>query len=249
MTRAKRGEAKPAIWISRAAGRSVMGLPSARASTVPAASLEHILPLGILSRMSPDSGGRGSETAWRTKNMTIENAIREQRNQKGISLRALANDLGISASQLSKIETGKSKLSVDLAVKIAEILEVPATVFLSKGRPTATGRRTITRKEAGEVHTTPGMRFEWLCSEFKDHDVLYLTVTVHATTLEENGGWRQHPGQEFFYVLSGQLQLLSQLYQPVTLNAGDSILFDSDQPHAYVAVGGPAELLMINSLG
>jgi transcriptional regulator with XRE-family HTH domain len=179
--------------------------------------------------------------------MAIENAIRKQRKQKGISLRSLASDLGISASQLSKIETGKSKLSVDLALKIAEILAVPATVFLSKGKPTAMGRRTITRNDTGEVHTTPGMRFEWLCSEFKDHELLYLTVTVYATTLEENGGWRQHPGQEFFQVLSGQVQLLTQLYQPATLNAGDSILFDSDQPHAYVAIGGPAKLLMINS--
>jgi transcriptional regulator with XRE-family HTH domain len=205
---------------------------------------QHVFPAALVSRVSDDSGG----AALRAEGMLIENAIRQQRKQKGISLRSLANNLGISASQLSKIETGKSKLSVDLALKVAEILAVPATVFLSKGKPTAMGRRTITRNDTGEAHTTPGMRFEWLCSEFKDHELLYLTVTVYATSLEENGGWRQHPGQEFFQVLSGQVQLLSQLYQPTTLNAGDSILFDSDQPHAYVAVGGPAKLLMINSL-
>lgn len=180
--------------------------------------------------------------------MTIENAIRKQRSQKGISLRTLANDLGISASQLSKIETGKSKISVDLAMKIAELLEVPATVFLSKGKPTATGRRTITRSTATDVHVTPGMRFQPLCSEFKDNEVLYWIVTVTATSFEENGGWRQHPGQEFFYVLSGKIMLLSQLYEPAILAEGDSILFDSEQPHAYVCVDGPARIMMINSL-
>lgn len=178
----------------------------------------------------------------------IESAIRKHRSQKGVSLRSLANRLDISASQLSKIETGKSKLSVDLAFKIAEALEVPAAVLLSKSKIVANGRRTITRRGAGATQVTAGMRFEDLCSEFKDHEILYWAVTISATTFEENGGWRQHPGQEFFYVLSGQVQLLSQLYEPVTLSGGDSILFDSDQPHAYVAVGGPATLLMTNKI-
>lgn len=179
----------------------------------------------------------------------IESAIRKQRSLKGVSLRTLANDLGISASQLSKIETGKSRISVDLALKIADNLEVPAAIFLAKGRPNATGRRTITRKGSGDVHTTPGLRFEPLCSDFKDHGDLYWTVTVFASTLEECGGWRSHPGQEFFHVLSGQVKLLSQFYEPATLEEGDSILFDSDQPHAYIAVGGPARVLMVNSIG
>lgn len=184
----------------------------------------------------------------RVDKLTVESAIRKFRDQKGVSLRSLASALGISASQLSKIETGKARLSVNLAQKIAETLKVPAAVFLAKGKPAATGRRTITRKAAGETYTTPGMRFEPLCPDFKDHDHLYWKVTITSTSLEENGGWRSHPGQEFFYVLSGQIQVLSQLYQPTTLSEGDSILFDSDQPHAYVAVGGAAVVLMTNSL-
>ena len=48
--------------------------------------------------------------------------------------------------------------------------------------------------------------------------------------------------------MSGKLKLLSQLYETAELNKGDSILFDSEQPHAYVAVDGPAELMMINVL-
>lgn len=96
------------------------------------------------------------------------------------------------------------------------------------------------------MHTTPGMRFRPLCTDLKDHEILYWITTITATNFAENGGWHQHPGQEFFYVLSGKLKLLSQLYETAELNKGDSILFDSEQPHAYVAVDGPAELMMIN---
>lgn len=180
--------------------------------------------------------------------MNVENAIREQRTQKGVSLRSLATGLGISASQLSKIETGKSKVSVELALKIAELLGVPAAVFLSKSRPAASGRRTITRGQSTEVHITPGMQFGPMCSDFKDHDVLYWNVTISSRTLEENGGWRQHPGQEFFQVLSGEVTLLSGLYEPTLLREGDSILFDSDTPHAYICGEAPARVLMINRL-
>ncbi|MBY5401024.1 cupin domain-containing protein [Rhizobium leguminosarum] len=62
------------------------------------------------------------------------------------------------------------------------------------------------------------------------------------------GGWRQHPGQEFIHVLSGDLELHTVHYEPLKLSAGDSILFDADQLHAYVALGDDAEILMMNSV-
>ena len=178
----------------------------------------------------------------------IEGEIRNQRTLQGVSLRSLASKLGISPSQLSKIETGKSKLSVDLALQIAAILEVPAAVFLSKGRRHAAGRRTISRVGTSKIHKTHGMSFEPLCTDFEDHDMLYWKVIISASSFEEIGGWRKHPGQEFFFVLTGKVRLLSELYKPVELSAGDSILFDSDQSHAYIAVGGPATVLMTNNL-
>lgn len=181
--------------------------------------------------------------------MTVDYEIRKQRSSKGISLRFLANELGLSPSQLSKIETGKAKLTVEMALKIANVLKVPATVFLSHSKPAATGRRTITRNRAGSVQTTPGMKLEALCADFKGNHNLFWHVTITASSFEENGGWRQHPGQEFIFVLSGQLQILSALYEPVLLYPGDSILFDADQPHSYVALNGAANLLMMNSVG
>ncbi len=92
------------------------------------------------------------------------------------------------------------------------------------------------------------MHLESLCSDFKEDHNLYWNVTITASNLDEVGGLRQHPGQEFIFVVSGKLQLLSAYYDPVTLGAGDSILFDSEQPHAYVAVDGPVNVLMVNTV-
>lgn len=174
--------------------------------------------------------------------------IRHYRNLKKISLRALAQASGISASQLSKIESGKSRLTVDTALKLAGVLQVPAAIFLSEPPQKAMARRSVTRKGAGVRHTTPGMSLEVLCGEFKEKHQLFWKVKITAKSFADNGGWRQHPGQEFLYVLSGTLELHSQYYDTIVLKAGDSILFDADQPHAYVSVDGPAEVMMMNSL-
>lgn len=178
----------------------------------------------------------------------VVNQIREQRNLRGMSLRSLARELGISASQMSKIETGKTKLTVSVALRIADILKVPASNFLSSSKPKATGRRTITRNNSAEVQSTQGMRLESLCADFKEDHNLYWKVTITAKSFEEVGGWRQHPGQEFIFVIRGKLQLLSEYYDPIILNEGESVLFDSEQPHAYVAPEGTVDVLMINSM-
>jgi transcriptional regulator with XRE-family HTH domain len=174
--------------------------------------------------------------------------IRHYRNSREMSLRELAQHSGISASQLSKIESGKAKLTVETALKLAGILQVPAALFLREPRHEVTARRSVTRRAQGTKHTMPGMKLEVLCAEFKEKHQLFWKVKISAKSLEENGGWRQHPGQEFLYVLAGALELHSQHYDQIVLKAGDSILFDADQPHAYVAVDGPAELLMMNSI-
>ena len=59
---------------------------------------------------------------------------------------------------------------------------------------------------------------------------------------------RQHPGQEFLYILSGKMEILSAFYDPLVLEVGDSILFDADQPHAYIAPEGRCEIIMMNSV-
>ncbi len=61
--------------------------------------------------------------------------IREQRNKRGISLRGLARDVGVSASLISQIETGKCQPSVStlyaitmaLGVSIEDVFEPAST--------------------------------------------------------------------------------------------------------------------------
>ena len=53
-----------------------------------------------------------------------------------------------------------------------------------------------------------------------------------------------HPGHDWFVVLEGRVHLLLGA-RVVTVDAGEAAEFATMTPHAVVAVGGPAELIMI----
>src|SRR5215475_6964389 len=53
---------------------------------------------------------------------SLGDQIRTERTRKGVSLRALARDVGVSASMISQIETGKSRPSVSTLYAITTAL-------------------------------------------------------------------------------------------------------------------------------
>lgn len=47
----------------------------------------------------------------------------------------------------------------------------------------------------------------------------------------------RHAGEEFLYVIEGELELHTEYYAPLILRAGESTYFDSRMGHAYIAHG------------
>lgn len=175
--------------------------------------------------------------------------IRNVRKERNLTLKSLSTASGMSVSQLSKLENGKARLSVETAMALANILQVPVAALLSKPAAESRSRRSITRAETGLKHQQPGMEFEVLCSDLKDKRNVFWRVVVTGQTIEAAGGWRRHPGEEFLHILTGILELHTEHYEPVQLGSGDSILFDADMPHAYVAIGkDPVTLIMSNTV-
>lgn len=174
--------------------------------------------------------------------------IRQTRKQMKLTLRELSKRTGMSVSQLSKLENGKQRISVEMALKLAAVMEVPVTSFLAIPRRVPQARRTVTRAGTAAVHETDGMRFEVLCSDFRDKSNFFWNVTVTGRSLEETGGWRSHSGEEFIQVLTGKLELHTRHYDPLVLEEGDSVLFDGEMDHGYVNLAdSPTVLFMSNA--
>ena len=88
----------------------------------------------------------------------------------------------------------------------------------------------------------------------KDYEYQNLAVQLHpqAGRTRSWSRWspgpehfNSHPGQEFHYVLSGTLRVLLDQHE-LTLEAGDSLYFDSTVAHSLTALHGvPAQLIAV----
>lgn len=67
----------------------------------------------------------------------IGQRIRKFRKAHGLSQEELAEKIGISVTHMSHIETGNTKLSLPVFVKLADTLEVRTDDLLSDNSPTA----------------------------------------------------------------------------------------------------------------
>lgn len=57
--------------------------------------------------------------------MTVGQWIKEEREKSGLSIRQLADKVGVSNSYLSKIERNLKNPSIDLLAKIGKVLNIP----------------------------------------------------------------------------------------------------------------------------
>lgn len=165
--------------------------------------------------------------------------LRVLRLERGLSLRALSSRIGLPYSTLSKLENGKMELTYDKLLRLSQGLGVDIEALLAApaaagAAPVALGRRSIAR--AGRSAAPPS---EMHVHHFPAADLLGkmmvpVIIDVHARSVEQMGGLVRHSGEEYLYILSGSMELHSDLYAPLLLDRGDSIYFDSGMAHAYV---------------
>lgn len=187
--------------------------------------------------------------------MTPGAALKSLRTDRGWTLAEVSERTGVPISTLSKVENGKTDLTMDRLLRISVALEVNiADLFGSPApRPAdlpARTRRSISRVgEGAEVASSYG-HYTYLAQDLLNKQVMPIIAEIRARTLAEFGAFHRHVGEEFIHVLEGELALHTDTYAPVRLCKGESIYFDATMEHAYVSVGdGPCRLLLICAPG
>ena len=79
----------------------------------------------------------------RVNTAELGNAIRRRREQKGLSLRDLAEETGVSASTLSRIENGTGKPDADNIARLAAWLDMPIERVMHHDRAAAEAKPVI----------------------------------------------------------------------------------------------------------
>jgi len=179
----------------------------------------------------PDSRGPAIQP------LRLGERLRRIRREKKWTLEEASKITGLAKSTLSKIENDRISPSFELVHKLAVGLgiDIPQ-LFKSSSEPQASGRRSVTRSGAGRVHPTVTYEHELLCTELTNKRMLPFKSTIHARSFSEFGGsWVRHDGEEFLLVLNGGIGFYSEFYEPLTLEEGDCIYYDSGMGHACVS--------------
>lgn len=178
--------------------------------------------------------------------------LREARLQRGLSLRSVAQSLGVSASLISQVETGKTQPSVSTLYALVSHLGVSMDELLGVVPIAATTVEDFPASPGGVPHPVMpavqraadnpvldmenGVRWERLAvGEGGPADPLLVTYAPGASSSIE-GKLMRHSGVEYAYLLEGELTLQLD-FDTFVLHPGDSLEFNSVRPHFYVNNG------------
>jgi len=179
--------------------------------------------------------------------------LREARRARNLSLRTLAERLGVSPSLISQIETGRANPSVSTLYAIAAELDVSLDELLFNDRrssgPAAPARAGAVStgtmapappvQRAADRHAirlASGVNWERLTTMSEPGvEFLHVTYEVGGASSPPDA-FQRHPGHEWGYVLSGRLQVRIG-FDEYVLEPGDAISINSSVPHRLATLG------------
>lgn len=182
--------------------------------------------------------------------LALAKSIREARQAKGWTLEEAGQAAGIGRSTLSKIENNQSRPSFEIVRRLTQVLGMnPPQLFLQSGQDSIAGRRDFTPSGQGEFRETATYTHQLLCNELTSKNMLPYIATIKARDLSEFNTWIRHAGEEFMYVLSGELDFISEHYRPLSMKAGDSLYYDSGMGHGCISTSEEDATILWVSLG
>src|SRR5947209_19489502 len=163
----------------------------------------------------------------------VRSRLRSLRNTLGLSLDELAARANLSPSTLSRVETGKRTISLDILLPLAAALHVDLDALLD-----------VHSDDDVVIRPTPstsGKRTTWMLNRPTGSTI---AVKMRLEPTRRPPEQRVHPGHDWFFVLEGRVRL-SLGDREITVDTGEAAEFATMTPHAFAAVDGPAELVMI----
>ena len=167
---------------------------------------------------------------------SIGTQVRNLRRKLDLTGAELADQAGLSAGMLSKIENGAVSASIDSLEALARALNVPLTTFFASYEE----QRDCSHVRAGQGvtierrGTKAGHQYQLLGHSISGE----VVVEPYLITLTEEAKpytMFQHAGVEFIYMLTGKV-LYRHADKAYPLVPGDALFFDA------AALHGPEEL-------
>ncbi len=164
----------------------------------------------------------------------VRTRLRSLRRTLGLSLDDVASRTNLSASTISRIETGNRTIGLDVLVPLARALQVDLDALLDVHSDDDIVIRPVPSPAAAGVTT-------WMLSRPTGNTIaLKMRLEPTAGPPEQ----QVHPGHDWFVVIEGRARLLLG-DRELIVETGEAAEFATMTPHAVAAIDEPVELIMI----
>ena len=174
------------------------------------------------------------------RELKLGEKIRKLRQERRFTLQELSELSGLSKPLLSQIENDQVTPPLATLLKIAKGLKVGIHYFfeeegdrqkyvLIRGEQVT----AIPRRPKSDV--TQGYLYRPLAPGIRQKHMEPFIVEFQLTDWDDSYFYR-HEGEEFLYIVEGELEFHFGS-EVLRLRPGDSIYYDSSEPHGYVSVG------------
>ncbi|THB66264.1 MAG: XRE family transcriptional regulator [Desulfovibrio sp.] len=152
------------------------------------------------------------------------------RESCGWTVAKMAEQLGLPEERVSEYESGTIEIPVGYLLDVSRLCRVDLTTLISGQEPHLKSHALVRRDEGFSVDRRKDYAYKSLGYKFAGREMEPFLITVPAKSGEAMTE-TSHRGQEFIYVLEGRLELRLG-GEPLILEPGDSIYFNSETPHA-----------------
>jgi transcriptional regulator with XRE-family HTH domain len=168
---------------------------------------------------------------------SIGERIRQAREEKGLSVKDLAHRVGCMDEYLGWVEDDQVTPPVALLLQLAKALKLNTGTFLSD-------QDSPSQRLDEAAKRTENYSYQTLTPPEADKHLMAFSVVIPPGTAHEGVGYR-HEGEEFVYVLSGEVELAVE-HEKHRLTEKESFRFNSNQDHHLSNPGqSETELLVI----
>jgi len=178
-------------------------------------------------------------------NQEIAERLRAIRELSDMTPEELSTAMNMTVDEYLSYESGDVDIPISALYDVSNTLNISITELIT-GEKAKLHTYSLVRKGRGiRVERSQAYKYEDLAYKFADKKVSPFEVTIAAHADNEPYHLSVHSGQEYHYCLEGSYNVYIAGSE-ITVNEGDSLYFDSGNPHGMKANGGkPAQVLVV----
>ncbi len=169
----------------------------------------------------------------------VSTRLKATREAREFTTAYMAEKTGLTTEQYAEYENGAGEFSLSFLNECAIILGIELVELLTGSEPRLQKYSMVKNNKGLPITRREGFSYQHVAYLFKNKKIEPLIVTAPYSDAEQDKPIRLscHEGQEMDYIISGKLKITIDSHTEI-LEPGDSIYYDSKNPHGMIAVGG-----------